>query len=94
MILEWIANHNFFGKPTIIRKWQCDIFGHNWFTFNVIKDGNWCAWYRRRTGDYPKMRKHNPENRESLQTKHNKDCAVMVDEQPSPKSDKSDFAQS
>jgi hypothetical protein len=27
-------------------------------------------------------------------TTHNKDCAVTVDEQPSPKSDKSDFAQS
>ena len=67
MILDWLANYNFFEKPTILRKLQCNIFGHNWYTFMKNKGKNYCAWCSRYTGDYPKMRVRNPENKKSLQ---------------------------
>jgi len=53
-----IANHNFFGKPTFIRKIQCDIFGHEWFCLTIYKGEQWCGWCGRFTGKYPKMREH------------------------------------
>ena len=56
--LDYIANNNFFDKPTFIRKIQCNIFGHDWFTWATDKKhGKWCAWCARPTGDYPKMRR-------------------------------------
>ena len=62
--LYWIANKNFFNRHTIIRKWQCDIFGHHWFHWIrkssiSSKPDYWCAWCARETGKYPKMRRRN-----------------------------------
>ena len=58
MFLDYIANNNFFGKPTFIRTIQCNVFGHNWRTFIVGKNRiKWCALCSRPTGDYPRMRK-------------------------------------
>jgi len=55
--LYFISNRNFFGKPTVIRKWQCDIFGHNWFCLVThVNREKWCAWCGRNVGKYPKMR--------------------------------------
>jgi len=72
-IIDYIANNNFFGRPTVIRKWQCNIFGHCWFTYiphHMYDDSvGWCAWCARRTGKYPKMRAREPENTESLREK-------------------------
>ena len=57
-LLYWLANNNFFSKPTIIRKWQCTIFGHEWFGMISYENGEkWCSWCGRHTGKYPKMRK-------------------------------------
>jgi len=71
-IIDYIANNNFFNRPTIIRKWQCNIFGHEWFTYLPGKDNEpgWCAWCARKTGKYPKMRVREPENTESLRNNH------------------------
>ena len=62
-VLDYLANNNFFGRPTIIRRWQCDIFGHCWFTY--LPDSGWCAWCARYAGKYPKMRVREPENTQS-----------------------------
>lgn len=56
--LDFIADHNWFGKPTIIRKWQCNIFGHRHSDKLMITPGGrkcdmstlidknkkWCCW--------------------------------------------------
>ena len=59
-MLYWLANTNFFGRPTFIRKIQCDVFGHCWFATTLTKDlpkyKNWCGWCGREVGPYPKMR--------------------------------------
>jgi len=58
-IINWLANNNFFNRHTIIRKWQCSIFGHDWYCWITLKDGKkWCAWCGRYTSKYPKMRKN------------------------------------
>ena len=80
MFLYWLANNNFgyytkrfiedgvreFKPIWFIRRLQCDLFGHNWFTF--LKDSGWCAWCGRKAGKYPKMRVRRNENMESLQS--------------------------
>jgi hypothetical protein len=55
----------------ITRKLKCNIFGHNWFTMTEYNSRKWCAYCARYTGEYPKMRERNPENKESLQTPDN-----------------------
>lgn len=62
MILNYIANNNFGRGYTTIRRVQCDIFGHQWFTMDTQDGRKWCAWCSRCTGKYPKMRRH-PENK-------------------------------
>ena len=56
-MLYWLANNNFFSKYTFIRKIQCNIFGHNWYTWTINKTGPYCAWCGRITEKHPKMRK-------------------------------------
>jgi hypothetical protein len=67
----WLANFNFgitikgkFYPIWWIRKLQCNIFGHCWFTY--IRDVRWCAWCGRVAGKYPKMRVRKPENNETI----------------------------
>ena len=57
-LLNFLANHNFFRKYTLIRKIQCYLFGHEWFTW-VKAEGaksGWCAWCATVTSPYPRMR--------------------------------------
>ena len=61
-MLRWLANRNFFNRPTFIRKVQCDVFGHEWFCFD--KKNEWCAWCARKTGPYPKMRERKQSGRD------------------------------
>jgi len=40
---------NFFNRYTIIRRWQCSIFGHNpRCIITTKKKGKWCTWCARR----------------------------------------------
>lgn len=73
MFLNWLANNNFghytkrFIEPGVrefkpnwfMRRLQCDIFGHDWFTWCKEPSG-WCAWCARKVGKYPKMRARQP----------------------------------
>jgi len=65
-MLYWLANHNFGVRFLWIRRLQCDVFGHGWFTY--VHDSGWCAWCGRVAGRYPKMRERKPENAESRLT--------------------------
>lgn len=57
-MLNWLANNNFFNRLTIIRKWQCNIFGHKWYCWTTNHGKRWCAWCARYTEEFPKMRRH------------------------------------
>jgi len=66
IIDEDLADPREFRPIWFIRRLQCDIFGHDWFTWS--KSNGWCAWCGRKAGKYPKMRDRQPENKESLQS--------------------------
>lgn len=57
-LFDWLANHNFFNKPTFIRKVQCNIFGHHSRTV-LSRRGErpaWCAWCARPLPDGARIR--------------------------------------
>ena len=76
--LYWLANNNFgyytsryieedireFKPIWVIRKLQCDVFGHDHFGYT--KDNGWCSWCARIAGKYPKMRERLPENKQTI----------------------------
>lgn len=62
--MRWLAYTNFgfkfkgcFYPIKFLRRLQCNIFGHEWFTWvDTIDGGKYCAWCCRRTEIYPKMK--------------------------------------
>jgi hypothetical protein len=43
-IIHFLRYTNFFGRPTIIRKWQCNLWGHNERCIYHKHKVKWCAW--------------------------------------------------
>jgi hypothetical protein len=44
---EWLADTNFFSRPTPIRRVQCWFFGHRMPNYKMDRESvrdDWCAW--------------------------------------------------